>query len=188
MIEISEDRNYSVNFVREGVKVGLINSAIVLGLLFGSYYISFKTFVDTQLYAGFIPYMFLLLILFGLQLRRRNNGFLAFKECLQYAMIAYLIPTVLFAIANFILFNVIDHSLSERTFQAGIEKTRAMMLRMGAPEKDIQETLGKVSKQKNDTSIKNIFLGMGGDLIFSFMKSMLIAILIRREKPQPITN
>jgi amino acid transporter len=185
MAVLNEEKNSPpVNFIQEGIKIGLINGAIALLLLFGSYYLGFQVFVDTQLYAGFVPYMMLILIVFGLRLRKRNGNRLSFKEALQFAFISYVVATVILAIGTYILFNVIDHTLTERTYQAGLAKTRDMMQRMGAPQSQIDDTLDKAGKQKNDTSVKTVFLGVGWDLIISFVKSILVALIIRREKPQ----
>lgn len=173
----------TVNFIREGVKIGLINGLFGLLLMYGSYFISFDTFVNTQFITGFIPYMIIVLIIYGFQLRKRNGNFLAFKEGLQYAFVSYIIAALLIAIGTYILYNVIDKNLTERVFDASIEKTRHMMERMGAPEEQITKTLDDTAKGKKETNLKNIFLGTGWDLIWSFVKSLIIALIIRREKP-----
>lgn len=173
----------TINFVREGIKIGLINGLFALVLMYGSYFIGFDTFVNTQFITGFIPYMIIVLILYGFQLRKRNGNFLAFKEGLQYAFVSYVIAAVLIAIGTYVLYNIIDKNLTEKVFDASIEKTRNMMERMGAPEDQITKTLDDAMKGKKETNLKNIFLGTGWDLIWSFVKSLIIALIIRREKP-----
>jgi hypothetical protein len=183
VLETDTTGTSTVNFVREGIKIGLINGLFALVLMFGSYFISFDTFVNTQFITGFIPYMIIVLVIYGFQLRKRNGNYLAFKEGLQYAFVSYVVATLLIAIGTYILFNLVDKNLTEKVFTASLEKTRSMMERMGAPEDQINKTLDDAMKGKKETNFKNIFLGMGSDLIWSFVKSLVIALFIRREKP-----
>ena len=47
----------TINFIREGAKIGLINGAIALLLMYGSYYAGLETFVTVQFVSKLIPYM-----------------------------------------------------------------------------------------------------------------------------------
>lgn len=180
-----EQHSSSKNYMGEGFKVGLINGAIALILMFGSYFISFQTFANQEFYAGFIPYMMLILLFFGLRLRKQNGNYLAFKEALQFCMTAYLVSILMIAIGTFILYNLVDKNLTDKMFQFGLDRTRKMLERLGAPQDQIDDTIDKATKAKSGTTFKNIFLGIGQSLIWAFLKSMIIAIIIRREKPKP---
>jgi hypothetical protein len=166
-----------ISFIREGVKIGLINAAIALILMYGSYFAGLDTFVTFQYVARYIPYMMAILIIYGFQLRKRNGGYLSFREGLQYSFVSYVVVALLMAIGTYILFNVVDKELTQKTFDAAI----GTMKRMGMTEEEIEKVAGK--KEELKTGIATIFLGTGMGLIWDFVVSLIVAIIIRREKP-----
>lgn len=172
-----------LNLVREGLKIGLINGAIALLLMYGSYFAGLNTFVTVQFISLFIPYMIAILIIHGLQLRKRNGGYLGFKDGLQYTFMSYVIVTVLVAIGTYILYNLIDKNLTQKTFDISIEKTRNFMQGMGAKPEDIDKEVERMGGAPKETGIKNIVFGAGQDLIWHFVKCLLITLIIRKEKP-----
>ena len=64
VLHTEQEYQPSINFVREGVKIGLINGAIALLLMFGSYFAGLDTFVTVQFVSLFIPYMIIILIVY----------------------------------------------------------------------------------------------------------------------------
>lgn len=172
-----------VDFKKEGLKYGILNGLFAMLIMYGSYFVGFEFFVTTQFTAGFIPYMMIILVIVGLQLRRRNGGYLAFKEAIQFAFLSYVITAIIIAIGTYILYNVVDKNLTQKTFEASLEKTRQMMQNLNAPQAEIDEALAKMEGTKHVTDAKTIFLGLGIGLILDFVKSMIVSIIIRREKP-----
>jgi hypothetical protein len=172
-----------INFVREGVKIGLINGTIALLLMYGSYFVGLGSFVTTQFISTFIPYMIIMLIIYGLSLRRRNGGYLSFKDGLRFTFMSYVIATLLVAIGTYILFNLVDKNLTQKSFELGIEKTRKFMENMGAKPEDIDKQMESFGTVPKETNLKNVILGAGTDLIWNFVKSLLITLIIRKEKP-----
>ena len=170
-----------INFVREGVKIGLINGAIALLLMYGSYFAGLDTFVTIQFISKFIPYMMIILIIYGLQLRKRNGGYLAFKDGIKYSFMSYVIVAVLVAIGTYILFNLIDKDLTQKSFDLSLEKMKSTFTNMGMKEDEIEKAMGKREAQKTD--FPTIFLGTGFGLIWDFVVSLIVALIIRREKP-----
>ena len=167
--------------VKEGVKIGLINGAIGLLLMYGSYYAGLDTFVNVQFASKFIPYMMIILIIYGFQLRRRNGGYLPFRDALKYSFMSYVVVAVLMAIGTYILFNLIDKNLTQKAFDLSLEKIKSTFSGMGMNEEDIERTMGKREAQKTDFA--TIFLGTGFGLIWDFIVSLLVSLIIRREKP-----
>lgn len=172
-----------VDFKREGFKIGIINGIFALILMYGSYYMGMDTFMNQQYISAFLPYMIIVLLIAGFQLRKKNGGYLSMREAIQFTFVSYIIAAVIIAIGTYILFNLIDKDLTEKTFKLGLEKSRALMERMGAPEEEIEKTIGKMGDQKAETGFKNIILGTGVGLIWDFVKSLLISLVIRKEKP-----
>jgi hypothetical protein len=166
-----------VNFIREGLKIGLINGAIALLLMYGSYFAGMDAFVSEQFISKFVPYMMIILIVYGFQLRKRNGGYLAFKEGLQYSFMSYVIVALLVAIGTYVLFNVIDKELTKKVYDAMMVK----MTNMGMKAEELEKVMGK--REGQQTGLRTIFFGTGTGLIWDFVVSLIIAIIIRREKP-----
>lgn len=177
------DARAYVDIKKEGIKFGLINGMLALLLLFGSYYMGFNAFANMQFIDNFLPYMMIILIIAGFQIRKQNGGYLPFKEAIQFTFLSYVIAAFLTAVGTYVLFVLIDQSLTDRLFRAGIEKNRILMERMHASKEDIEKFLEDAAKNKSETNLKNIFLGLGIELIKDFVISMVIAIIIRKEKP-----
>ncbi|MCW3073646.1 MAG: hypothetical protein JWP69_715 [Flaviaesturariibacter sp.] len=185
MSEIStgEFNTSPLDLKKEGIKYGVLNGLFALLIMYGSYFVGFEFFVTAQFTAGFIPYMMIILVIAGLQLRKRNGGYLAFKEAIKFTFLSYVISAIIIAIGTYILYNIIDKDLTQKTFEASLEKTRNMMERLNAPADEIDKTLEKMHGTNQVTDAKTIFLGMGIGLILDFVKSMVISIIIRKEKP-----
>lgn len=178
----SEQSAYpTINFVREGVKIGLINGAIALLLMYGSYFAGLDTFVTVQFISKLIPYMMVILIIYGFQLRKRNGGLLPFRDALKYSFMSYVIVAILVAIGTYILFNLVDKDLTQKSFDISLEKIKTTFAGMGMKEEELEKAMGKKEAQKTD--FPTIFLGTGFSLIWDFVVSLIVAVIIRREKP-----
>jgi Protein of unknown function (DUF4199) len=172
-----------VDFKREGIKVGIINGLIALTLMYGSYFMGMDLFIKQQYLNTFLPYMIVVLLITGFQLRKKNGGYLSFKQAIQFTFMSYVIAAILVAIGTYILFNLIDKDLTQKSFVLGMEKTRALMERFGASDEEIERTLERMENEKTETGFKTILLGTGLGLIWDFVKSLLITLIIRKEKP-----
>jgi len=149
--------------------------------MYGSYFAGLDTFVTVQFISKLIPYMMLILIIYGFQLRKRNGGYLAFRDGLKYSFMSYVIVAVLVAIGTYILFNLVDKDLTQKSFDLSMEKMKGTFINMGMKEEEIEKAMGKRDAQKTD--LPTIFLGTGFGLIWDFIVSLLVALIIRREKP-----
>jgi hypothetical protein len=172
-----------INTTREGVKIGIFNGLFALTLLYGSYYIGLDVFINQQYITSFFPYMIIVLLIAGFQLRKKNGGYLSFKEAIRFSFLSYVVAAVIIAIGTYILYNFIDKDLTAKSFALSVEKTRGFMERMGASDKEIEDTIGKLDEETKETGFKTIVLGTGMGLIWDFVKSLLISIIIRKEKP-----
>lgn len=166
---LNHEEQKPANFIREGVKIGVINGVIALLLMYGSYYAGLDVFVSVQLYANFIPYMMIILIIYGFQLRSKNEGYLSFKEGLQYSFMSYVIVALLLAVGTYILFIVIDPGLTQRAFDFSVKKNK------------LEKVIDKNVIQK--TTLGTIIVGIGYSLILNFIASLIVSVIIRREKP-----
>jgi hypothetical protein len=165
-----------VNFNREGIKIGTINGAVALLLMFGSYYLGFDIFYRVYMVSRFIPYMLVLIIIHGFTLRRKGGGYLSFKEGLRYAFMAYLISEILVAIGSYILFAVVDPQLTRAIAEENVARNPEALKIMNISKEEYLD-------QNSTTGIRNILVGMGQYLLFDFILSALASLIIRREKP-----
>lgn len=171
-----------VNVVNEGLKFGVICGLIAVLLMYGSWTMGLTTFVTISFWTAFIPYMIGILLYGGFQIRKQNDNLLSFKEALKFSFLAYVIAALIIALATYVLYNIIDKELTQKSMQVALEKTRVMMEKFGASEEDIAKSLKRTEESSKDTGIGKIFLGTGLGLIWDFCKSLLMALIIRKEE------
>ncbi|TAE11725.1 MAG: DUF4199 domain-containing protein [Bacteroidetes bacterium] len=176
----------SVNLINEGVKYGVILGALSTLILYAVYFAdstSLKLFTNLQLVITFVPFMFAILLAVGFQIRKQNGGILTFQEGLKFSFLSYAVAALIVAVSTYILYNLIDKDLTEKTFAIGMEKTQSFMEKMGAKEEDIEKALSDARNKKPTSGIKDIAIGTGTGLIWDFIKACIIALIIKKEKP-----
>lgn len=171
-----------VNVINEGLKYGSICGLIAVLLMYGSWAMGLNAFVAAQFWGNFIPYMIVIIILGGLQVRKQNGGLLPFAQALKFSFLSYVVVAVIVAIATYVLYNVIDKDLTQKSMQVAMDKTRTMMEKFGASEDDIAKAMKRTEEGSKDTGAGKILLGTGLFLIWDFCKSLLISLVIRKEE------
>ncbi len=172
-----------INVAKEGVKYGIIGGLIILLVTYGSWGLcTVPTFLSVSTIFNFIPYMIVILIVAGLGLRKKNDNVLTFKDALKFAFLTYVIIALTEAVGTYILYNVLDHDLTAKAFEVGKEKMVKMLQKFGTSDEKIEEAVKKMDKDGANTDLKKIVLGTGYTLIWYFCKSLLIALVIRREQ------
>lgn len=170
------------NLINEGVKYGVICGLSAVLLMYGSWAVDINTFTSVMFASTFIPYMIIILLVGGFAVRKLNGGYLNFQEGLKFNFLAYAVAAVIIAIGTYILYNIIDQTLTEKSAQIGLEKTRAMMEKFGAAEEDIEKTMANSAESMKQTGLKEILMGTGLGLIWDFVKSLLLTLVIRKEE------
>lgn len=170
------------NLINEGVKYGVICGLSAVLLMYGSWAVDISTFTSIMFASTFIPYMIIILLVGGFAVRKLNGGYLNFQEGLKFNFLAYAVAAVIIAIATYILYNLIDETLTEKSAQIGLEKTRTMMEKFGAAEEDIEKTMASSAQSMKQTGLKEILMGTGLGLIWDFVKSLLLTLVIRKEE------
>ena len=170
------------NINQTAITYGVITGLIFLALTFGAWAMgSADTFVSVSGITTFIPYVILTLIFAGIKLRKQNNNLLTFAEALKFTFLAYVIYALIEAIGNYVLYAVVDPDLTAKVMEISISKTQKMMEAFGASEQQIEDAMSKAQEEPKFTSFKQVFLGLGIALIWNFVKSLLISLIIRRE-------
>jgi hypothetical protein len=140
------------------------------------------TFLSVKVISRFIPYIIILLLFGALTLRKKRGNYLTLKEGLQFAFLAYIIAELMSAAGTYILYNVTDPELTRKSLALGEERTREMLEKLNTPKNEIDQEIAKIRKGSQTTGLKQIIMGMGYELIFDFLKSMIIAFLMKRER------
>src|SRR5688500_15004734 len=99
--------------------------------MYGSWAMGIDTFINVTSIATFVPYIIITLIIAGFSLRKRNQNVLVFKDAMKFTFLTYVIVALITGIATYILYNIIDKDLTEKSFQIGLEKTRGMLEKFG---------------------------------------------------------
>lgn len=170
------------NLVQEGVKYGIICGLIAIVIMFGSWAAGMDVFMPVSLYSKFVPYMLVIILIAAFSVRKRNNGFLSFGEALKFAFLAYAIAEVLYGVSNYVLFNLVDSNLAHEVTERSIPGTRKLLEKLGTPEADVEKAITDMRSKGNDVSIGKIVLGMGIGLIWDFVMSLLISLIVRKEE------
>ncbi len=170
------------NLINEGLKYGAICGLVAILITYASWAMGIEVFMKVSLYSKFVPYMIVIILLAGFSLRKKNGGLLSFSQALQFTFLCYVVAEILFAISNYVLYNMVDTTLAGEVMTRTIEGTRNLMTKLGAPEDKIEEAIRDMRKDGNAMSFGKIFLGMGIYLIVDFIISLLITLVIRKEE------
>jgi len=170
-----------VNIINEGLKFGLICGLSAVLIMFGSWTFGIKAFTAVQFYSTFFPYMIIILVIGGLQLRKQNDGLLSFAEALKFNFLSYVIAAVIIAIATYLLYNFIDTALTQKSAEIALAKSREIMEKMGSSEEDIEKAMKNSAESMKETGFKKILLGTGIGLIWDFVKALLLSVAIKKE-------
>src|SRR5689334_14411564 len=163
-----------VNFIREGVIIGVINGVIALIILFGSYAGTIDTFNTAMFIARFAPYMMLNLVLNRFRLRKKNSGVLTFKDALQYALLSFVLADVMIGIVTYFLYNVIDPDLTRRSIDYAIRGYEQDMAKMDPKHRmEMAREIDNLRKTDPNTPLRVIVSGFGIELLFDFVKSLI---------------
>ena len=170
------------NFNQTAITYGVITGLIFLALNFGAWAMAgTDTYVSVIGITTFIPYVIIILIIGGIKLRKQHENLMTFAEALKFTFLAYVIYALMEAIGNYVLYAIVDPDLTAKVLEISLQKTQKMMQAFGASEQQIEDAMSKAQKEPQHTSFKQIFLGLGITLIWNFVKSLLISLIIRRE-------
>jgi hypothetical protein len=170
------------NIVNEGLKYGAICGLAAILITYCSWAMGINVFMSVSLWSKFVPYMLVIILLAGFNIRKQNGGILAFAQALKFTFLCYVIAELLFAVSNYVLYNLIDTTLAGEVMTRSIEGTRKFMEKMGAPEAKIDEAIKDMQTKGNVMSFGKILLGMGIYLVWDFVVSLLISLVIRKEE------
>ncbi len=175
-------KNINQSFaLRYGLIAGLGWSAIT----FAVWAAGIDALVSFSMIGAFVPVIIGLFVYGGFELRKARGGSLPFKEALQFAFLAYVIYEVCNALTTYVLYNVIDPTLTTQMLQKSLEKMQGLLENSGVASGEMDKAMEKAMEEEPKTSPKQIIFGLGFALIWSFVKSLIIAAIVKKE-PQPV--
>lgn len=170
------------NFNQAAITYGVITGLIFLALNFGGWAMaSTDTYVSLIGICTFVPYVIVTLIVAGIKLRKQNGNLMTFAEALKFTFLAYVVYALIEAIGNYVLYALVDPDLTAKVLEISLQKTQKLMESFGASQQQIDDAMTKAQNEPPNTSFKQVFLGLGIALIWNFVKSLLISLIIRRE-------
>jgi hypothetical protein len=92
------------NIVKEGFKYGAICGLIIIIINYAGWAMGLNAYSQLTFWSRLVPYMIAIIVIAGLQIRKKNNGILAFGEALKFAFLCYVTAEVMYAISNFFTF------------------------------------------------------------------------------------
>lgn len=169
------------NAVKSGVYVGVFG--IIINLLV--YVIDPTLFIKWWFFIGLLVVNLGLVIYFGLQYRKEEEGYLTFKEAFLHGFVLLLVSGFIGTLFSILLYNVIDPELPEILTDATIEQTRSMMEGFGTPSSAMDEALEKVKEDApNNYTIGGLFKAYGFLTIFYLIISLITGAIVKKSEPE----
>lgn len=162
------------------ISFGLFSGFLFALLSVFSWSAGVGSYVNFLWWYTWIPTIFII-ILIGAFLKRKPLESFSFQEALKYAFLAYVIYELMYAITNYMLYNVIDVNLSKGVIEKTIEKTRTMMQNLGVKPDDIDKEIDKINRNNEDMTFMRVLLGFGQSLILDFIKAVIVALIVKKK-------
>lgn len=166
--------------VRYGVILGLVN-VIIFTVLYISPIGIFQWW--TGIFALVVLVLGLLAAL--IDMRKQLNGYLTFKQGMQVVAWTIIVSTAINTVYNYLLYNYIDPTLSEQLKVYSMEFTQKTMVWAGAPQEEIDKALNELDKQDYSLSIGSMIKQFFWWCLFEFAIGAVIALITRRNPPEP---
>ena len=167
------------------MKFGVVAGLLFAALCFGCWAAGMNAFASFFFFFTWMPVIFVLFLIGAFQKRKQLGGYINFKEALVFAFLAYVIYEIFYAIVTIVLFKIVDPQLQDKVLVTIMDKTRAFMEKVGASETTIDDALNKAQQNNKETySVKQVFIGFGTSVIYDFIKSIIIAAISQRKKPE----
>lgn len=164
-----------------GPLYGLIAGLTLVVLMFCLYMGGVSAFMGPLGWLKY-PLIILIAVLAAQKLKKLNGGYLPFAEALKIIFVVFALGFLLETIFSYILLNFIDTDFREAMTQAAMEKMAALFKRLGSSEEQIEKMMEEGSKKEN-YSLGKVLLGYGLGCIISFIFALIIAAIVKKNKP-----
>jgi hypothetical protein len=179
-----QDNNKLV--LNEALKFGIIAGVINAVVQFGLWKTGPANYFKMYAVYKFIPIFTILFFVAAFQVRKKLVGYISFQEVLKFAFLSFVIFEVLAGVTNYTLFNIVDPTFQEKVGVEGIKISREFAIKMGGAEagKEMDKNMAEQMKAaKSKFGFAQIALGIGLMLVWDFILSLLIAVIVKKERP-----
>lgn len=169
--------------LKNGLIIGGISIVISLVLYFVDPVMSYTNFwIGICLFVFFVA----ILVYAGKSIRKEVGGYWTFGEAFKSFLIMALVISALSTTYNVLLMTVIDPELPAKAGAAIDENTRAMMLKFGANEDQVEEAMAKAGSnvEKLQITPKNVVTSFGVSLAIYGVFSLILAAILKKN-PAP---
>jgi len=166
---------------------GTLAGILLVIFCFGSWAAGMASFATFLMWYSWLPVVFLIILVGAFVKRKQLGGFMSFKEGIQFAFLAYVIFEIFYALSILVLFRIVDPQLQDKVMPFVIEKMRSFMERYGISKDQMTEIVEKAKEgNANKYTVGQVIMGFGLAIIYDFVKSVIIAAIAQRRKPQVV--
>ncbi|MEY2596717.1 MAG: hypothetical protein RI965_1989 [Bacteroidota bacterium] len=168
---------------KETLQYGLFSAGaavlifVVLYILGAEYFMSPVAWISSYLF----PVLFA--VLGALQVKKKNNGYLDFKEALKITFGVFVITGLISTIVSHFIFNVFDVAFAERMKQLTIEKAQETMQKFNVPESEMEKAVDKLTEQ-DMFSFSALSKSFAYACIMYFIEALIVSAIIKKKKPE----
>ena len=174
----------TINYNEEVLKGGLIVSGVSILLTMIIYIIDIELLVSG--WFGFISLILSIgiLIYIGRSFRDAIGGYMTYKNSLKFTYLVLLVSYVVGSIFNFLLYNVIDPSLTEVVTELTIQNTIPMLESFGTPQEAIDAAVIEIEKGvEQQSSPMGILKATPWALLFTFIFALIASFFVKKNEP-----
>lgn len=163
------------------LQFGLISTLVSILYFVGLYLMGAESFLKPIAYLSYaIPIVFAVLATVK---AKKSAGFLLFGQALKLIFGVFVLSFFGLSLFSFVLNNYIDPAFAERTLQLTIQKAQEMMVKFNVPQSEIDKQI-KTMMSMEMYSFGSIMKGFFYQCIFLFLISLLIAAIVKKNKPE----
>ena len=126
----------------------------------------------------------LLGLLAGQEKKKQLNGYIGFKDAIKPIFTMFIISSLLVAIYNYVVFTYVAPNLLEASKQHLMNDTEWLLRAFKAPQDEINKQLKDLKEADYHISIASSFMEYLRNLIKFFVVSGILAMIIRKKRPE----
>ncbi|ULQ57552.1 DUF4199 domain-containing protein [Flavihumibacter rivuli] len=167
------------------VWVGLSAGLLYTLCLFITWKVGIESMAAFLTWYAYLPVIFVLVLGVAWWYRYSSGAFLELKTVIQYALLAYFIYEMVYAVSNYVLYGLLDKDLNANLVETLFRQSETEMRAKGGEniEARIEEARKLAESAKKPLTLVQVLIGSGQNLILHFIKSVIIATIIKQTNP-----
>jgi len=169
--------------MNHSVRYGLILGALNVAFTAGVFLIDYKLIQNPLI--GFLIFGITIAILFiaGFELRKKNGGYLSFKNALRSSFIIYTIAAVLMVAYNLLQYNVFTPEIAQELQKDALNQQVMVWESFGMSDEQIDENAAAM-EDRNLFGLTWQLVGLAGNLVFGLIISLIVAAIVKKKEPE----